>query len=508
MNIIRSWENVLLLFFFSISLGIPSLCFSQSGSSTITFTTYYPIPYGAYRRLRITPTDSIDPLASCSHKGEIYFDDSDSTFYSCSGTNWIALGGSGGGGLWVEQDDDIYSTNTGNVGIGTDTPNAAFQVIGAISRQGTTVTDSTQVNLGVDSQTGNIYSTVGGGHENIATGQYSTVGGGAGNNANAQYSTVGGGRDNLSSGDYSTICGGEENTAQGNYSFVGAGLNNTAGGLYSTLSGGENNTASSDYSTISGGHGNTASADYSTVTGGRSNTASGQDSIVSGGGEHIAAGEDSWAGGRKANAGHKGAFVWADSSDAVRASNGNNTFSIYASGGVYFNGGDVGWADISEFMGIAEHENVGEGELVSLVGKDLLGRTKTAYDSKLVGVISGEMTSTFHLGSAQSLKEGVANFPVALTGRCFVKVCNESGLIYIGDAITSSSSPGLGMKADKSCKIIGYAMEESNFQSKGMDNILVFVNVGYYVSEDDFKRLKEIEKLKEEIELLKITLKK
>jgi hypothetical protein len=119
-----------------------------------------------------------------------------------------ATGGGGGDNDWLPQGasntDDIY--HDGNVGIGTTNPNAALQVNGAISRQGTVLSGAyahTQVNLGVNSSTDYWYSTVSGGERNEASKAQSTVSGGCWNKASGQWSTVSGGRENIAGGDYS-----------------------------------------------------------------------------------------------------------------------------------------------------------------------------------------------------------------------------------------------------------------------------------------------------------------
>ncbi|MFA5156417.1 MAG: hypothetical protein WC532_03360, partial [Candidatus Omnitrophota bacterium] len=84
---------------------------------------------------------------------------------------------------------------------------------------------------------------------------------------------------------------------------------------------------------------------------------------------------------------------------------------------------------------------------------------------------------------------------VALVGRCYVKVCAEEGNIELGDAVTSSSIPGTGMKAAKSGKIIGYAMEKADFKdTKEIKEILVFVKLGYRLCPEDSIKLAKLEK--------------
>ncbi|MFA5157562.1 MAG: hypothetical protein WC532_09320, partial [Candidatus Omnitrophota bacterium] len=66
--------------------------------------------------------------------------------------------------------------------------------------------------------------------------------------------------------------------------------------------------------------------------------------------------------------------------------------------------------------------------------------------------------------------------------------------IELGDAVTSSSIPGTGMKAAKSGKILGYAMEKAEFKDpKEIKEIVVFVSVGNYFSPEDLGRLNKKE---------------
>jgi len=81
-------------------------------------------------------------------------------------------------------------------------------------------------------------------------------------------------------------------------------------------------------------------------------------------------------------------------------------------------------------------------------------KTEKAYDSQVFGVISTRPGSLF--GGVKN--EGIKAVPLALVGRVPVKVNGENGPIEVGDLITSSSTPGIGMKATKAGYIIGRAM--------------------------------------------------
>jgi len=176
---------------------------------------------------------------------------------------------------------------------------------------------------------------IGGGEDNAvgARSQGGTVGGGVRNStgAYADVSTIGGGSDN-STGLYchgATIGGGRDNA-----------INGTAieGSPNATISGGVGNRIESfaSSSAVGGGSGNQIAMNSrnATIAGGEDNRASAPHATVPGGSLNVAAGQFSFAAGRRAQASHDGAFVWADSQDADFASTTINQFSIRAAGGV------------------------------------------------------------------------------------------------------------------------------------------------------------------------------
>jgi hypothetical protein len=193
--------------------------------------------------------------------------------------------------------------------------------------------------------------TVGGGGKNLATGISSTVAGGRANAANTQFSAIGGGENNVITGQYATIGGGDNSLASGDNATVGGGQSNEATNDNATIGGGEFNEAQGVNATVGGGSLNKAIDTAATVSGGVNNVANGQQATVGGGFNNIAVsyatvpgGRNnearaaySFAAGRDALANHPGAFVWADSSDAVEfASEADYQFRVRATGGVEF----------------------------------------------------------------------------------------------------------------------------------------------------------------------------
>ncbi len=192
---------------------------------------------------------------------------------------------------------------------------------------------------------------------NRVTDDFGTVGGGgnnwAGDNAgttdDSPFATVGGGGGNRATGHGSTISGGLLNSAIINAS-IGGGYSNHASADSATVAGGYGNAASGESSTVAGGWLNVASGSQSVVGGGFGNAAAGENSAVPGGTGNSATGNYSFAAGRQAKAIHLGSFVWADSQAGDHESPGDNTFSVRASGGIWFGTGGTAVIGANEFI--------------------------------------------------------------------------------------------------------------------------------------------------------------
>jgi hypothetical protein len=104
--------------------------------------------------------------------------------------------------------------------------------------------------------------------------------------------------------------------------------------------------------------------------------------------------------------------------------------------------------------------------------------SSSAYDKQLIGVLSQPNTPA--IGPRETAKNGIYR-PLSLVGRTLVKVSTENGPIEAGDWLTSSSQPGVAMKATKAGMAIGKALESyDNPDPKAIGKILVFVNLGWY----------------------------
>ncbi|MEX0621938.1 MAG: hypothetical protein WD187_03020 [Candidatus Woykebacteria bacterium] len=114
-------------------------------------------------------------------------------------------------------------------------------------------------------------------------------------------------------------------------------------------------------------------------------------------------------------------------------------------------------ADVAEMYPTAD-PTLNAGDVVS-IDPSLRGGVKKSdkqYDSQVLGVVS--TLPSLVIGSPIGTGSGPHHTAVALTGRVPVKVSGENGPIEPGDLLTSSSTPGVGMKATRAGYVIGRAL--------------------------------------------------
>jgi len=117
----------------------------------------------------------------------------------------------------------------------------------------------------------------------------------------------------------------------------------------------------------------------------------------------------------------------------------------------------------SQTDSISKYSKFSKGDII--VSSDLtpnadnINVSNKPYDEYIIGVFR-EMLK---------MKEGIDNRvkynPVLLKGIAEVKYNSENGLIKKGDAITTSSEAGVGMKATKTGMIVGIALEDATAPS-------------------------------------------
>lgn len=119
-------------------------------------------------------------------------------------------------------------------------------------------------------------------------------------------------------------------------------------------------------------------------------------------------------------------------------------------------------------------KNLEPGDLVSLDPQKVayVKKTNNPYDEGVVGVYTPKTGPTTPNSQIVSIGQ---------EGRILVKVSSENGPIQAGDPLTSSSQPGVAIKATSSGTIIGRALEAyDNSDPTAVKTILVTVRIGYW----------------------------
>src|SRR3989338_8698653 len=75
--------------------------------------------------------------------------------------------------------------------------------------------------------------------------------------------------------------------------------------------------------------------------------------------------------------------------------------------------------------------------------------------------------------------QDVNTYAIGLAGRVPLKVTTENGAIEVGDLLTSSSIPGVAMKATRPGPTVGKALEKLDCPELCQEKIIVFVNISF-----------------------------
>jgi hypothetical protein len=162
----------------------------------------------------------------------------------------------------------------------------------------------------------------------------------------------------------------------------------------------------------------------------------------------------------------------------------SDLFAVDEDGDAYTKGGVIaGAADLAEYFYDAT-ASLTSGELVSIDANNpnAVVRSSQVTDPALMGVVS---TKPGFLGNFAADRKDNPNWSViALAGQVPTKVNAENGPIAVGDAITSSSVPGVGMKADAGDPTVGIALE-ALADGEGVVQVLISRNNGFQLTVEE-----------------------
>ena len=143
----------------------------------------------------------------------------------------------------------------------------------------------------------------------------------------------------------------------------------------------------------------------------------------------------------------------------------DSNFSITTEGA-----GSLGVAQVVEIVG----KNIKDGSVVSSSKQGVI-LSNIPYDSQVLGVVSRDAAIVF---STRDINNGIPVIPV---GRVYILVSTKDGIIKKGDQITTSTIPGVGVKATKDGYVLGVALEDyTNTNIKQTGKIALNLELHYF----------------------------
>lgn len=125
-------------------------------------------------------------------------------------------------------------------------------------------------------------------------------------------------------------------------------------------------------------------------------------------------------------------------------------------------------------------KDVLDGSILSSGSKGAV-QTVVPYDSQVLGVVSRDAAIIFNTAASTN------KVPVISTGTVYVLVSSKEGNIKKGDLLTSSTTPGVAVKATKEGFVLGSAMEDyANNDKSKIDKIAANLDLHYFNSKPTF----------------------
>jgi F0F1-type ATP synthase membrane subunit c/vacuolar-type H+-ATPase subunit K len=143
---------------------------------------------------------------------------------------------------------------------------------------------------------------------------------------------------------------------------------------------------------------------------------------------------------------------------------------------IYGGEASLGVARAIEF----KNKDVKDGSVVSSSEEGAI-LSSTPYDSLVLGVVARDAAIVI---SSTEIEDGI---PIISSGQVYILVSSKEGAIKKGDLLTTSTNPGVAVKALKSGYVLGSAMEDyDNSDTERVEKIAAELNLHYYNSKPTF----------------------
>jgi len=125
-------------------------------------------------------------------------------------------------------------------------------------------------------------------------------------------------------------------------------------------------------------------------------------------------------------------------------------------------------------------KNVEDGHIIA-TGEKGAHLSRTPYDPQVLGVVAKD--AAIILNTTNSIDA----VPVISNGTIYIMVSSQGGPIKKGDLLTTSTNPGVGMKAQQSGYVLGVSLEDySNADTKKTQLIAAELNLHYFNAKPTF----------------------
>jgi len=158
-------------------------------------------------------------------------------------------------------------------------------------------------------------------------------------------------------------------------------------------------------------------------------------------------------------------------------------------------------ADFSEFIAQSEPSEQGDVMVVDTDNVQKVRKSRGTYEQNILGVITVTGTGYNTDECADEVSCDRANDPnwanVGMLGQIAVKVTTENGSIQPGDRLTTSSIPGVAMKATEAGQIIGRALDPYTASDPtAVGKVKTLVSPSYFSPETEDMGNENIEQLR------------
>jgi F0F1-type ATP synthase membrane subunit c/vacuolar-type H+-ATPase subunit K len=125
-------------------------------------------------------------------------------------------------------------------------------------------------------------------------------------------------------------------------------------------------------------------------------------------------------------------------------------------------------------------KDVKDGSIVSTSEEGAI-LSATPYDSQVIGVVARDSAI---VTSSTEIEDGI---PIISSGQVYILVSSKDGIIKKGDLLTTSTIPGVAVKALKSGYVLGSALEDyDNADPEKIEKIAADLNLHYFNSKPVF----------------------